>query len=126
MRALPTAIFVLAAAACSVMDDELDEINFKDGDSGPDGDSDTDGLSCSVDILGYLEMDGVCQEPSDACEGGTNPMDASGDCDVGVCCIGTDQCESYAGVLECQDASCADDGGGPFGCPGNGWCCPII
>jgi len=123
MRALLLTVTLAlpALAACSVMDDELDEITFKGA-----GGTDADGIPCTVNILGYLEMDGVCQEPSDDCEGGTNPMNSSGDCDEGVCCIGTDQCEKFTSVLECSSSACADEGGGPFGCPDNGWCCPIL
>ena len=132
MRCATTLTLGLLLAACSVLDNDIDKVTFGGGDSDAgsdadsDGDSDADGDACSVMILDTLQMDGVCLPSGEECEGGKYPMDPVGDCAEGDCCLGTDQCERYPMVLECSDAECADEGGGPFGCPDGGWCCPII
>jgi hypothetical protein len=135
MRALILVPLALAAA-CSAMDNELDEITFKDGggdsDSDSDGDSDSDsdgdgeGEPCEVMVYDIAGMDGVCQVPDATCEGGTYPLDLEGNCADGlVCCIGTDQCEKYPMVLTCSATECLTEGG-PFGCPADEWCCTLI
>jgi len=126
MRYVLVAVLGVLAAACSVLDNDLDEVEFLGGGADSDSDSDADGDACSVLLMDTLQMDGTCQNAGDACEGGVYPMDPEGDCSEGDCCLGTDQCERYPSVLSCSDVDCADEGGGPFGCPDGGWCCPII
>jgi hypothetical protein len=125
MRALLVTVMVAAFAACSVLDDDLDKITFhKDG--GGDSDGEGEGEACEVMVIDMLEMDGVCQIPDAECEGGVYPAEPSGTCNGAlVCCIDTDQCEQYMGVLYCSDVACEDEGG-PFGCPDNGWCCAMF
>ena len=130
MRGAMTLTLGLLLAACSVLDNDIDKVKFDGGGADGDTDTDTDGDSdadeCTVMILDTLQMDGVCLPSGEECEGGKYPMDPQGDCAEGDCCLGTDQCERYPVVLECSDAECADEGGGPFGCPDGSWCCPII
>jgi len=103
-------------------DADTDADSDADSDADTDADSDSDG-DCTVDLMTYATLEGVCQEESEECEGGTMPMSPEGTCTGGlVCCIGTDQCEVQGmGMLTCQADSCTM--GMQVGCPDSGWCC---
>jgi hypothetical protein len=122
MRNLAMILLLAGLGGCEQL------IGLDDLKVGEEQDSESDWLGepCVVEVLGSVEMDGVCQLEDDPCSGGTNPGNEAGDCegDDLVCCVYPNQCESYAPALHCQDGTCSDEGGWPIGCPDGQWCCP--
>ena len=114
-------------------DGDTDADTGTDSDADSDADTDAWGDPCvvSVEFGGYIsfDLDGVCQSPSDACEGGTTEelgADPAGTCTGdAVCCINTDVCENLE--VPMGSLACSAESTGAYcmhvGCPDNGYCC---